>query len=73
MVALKNMRLNPRIKAIRISVAQDACPHCYELMQTYGKDEVPALPHAGCSHPTGCRCCYEPVLEETAIVGKVAK
>jgi hypothetical protein len=72
MVALKRMQTNPRIKGIRVTVAQDACPYCYELLKTYPKTNVPHLPHAGCSHENGCRCFYEPVLEETAIVGKVA-
>lgn len=71
-VALRRMQSNPRIKAIRLTVANDACPHCYELLNTYSKDRVPHLPHEGCSHENGCRCFYEPVLEETAIVGKVA-
>jgi hypothetical protein len=72
-VALKRMRKNPRVKAIRVTVANDACSYCYELLKTYPKDEVPSLPHLGCSHENGCRCFYEPVLEETAIVGKVVK
>jgi len=71
--ALRQFRANPRVKAIRVSVAADACPHCYELLQTFPKDEVPVLPHPGCSHEHGCRCFYEPVLSETAIVGKVVK
>ena len=72
-VALKRMQENPRIRSIRVTVAHDACPYCYELMKTYAKDKVPPLPHAGCSHENGCRCFYEPVLEETAIVGKVVE
>ncbi len=72
-VALKKMQANPRVKAVRVSVAHDACPHCYELLNTYPKDAVPPLPHLGCSHENGCRCFYEPVLAETAIVGKVVK
>lgn len=72
-VALRRLRDNPRVRAIRVSVAYDACPHCYELLKTYPKDEVPPLPHPGCSHKNGCRCFYEPVLEETAIVGKIVK
>ncbi len=70
-VALKKMQANPRVRAIRVSVAHDACPYCYELLKTYPKGKVPALPHEGCSHEEGCRCFYEPVLEDTAIVGKV--
>ena len=72
-VALKRMQENPRVRSIRVTVANDACPHCYELMKTYIKDQVPHLPHVGCSHENGCRCFYEPVLEETAIVGEVVK
>jgi hypothetical protein len=70
-VALKRLQENPRVRSIRVTVANDACPYCYERMNTYAKDRVPHLPHEGCSHVNGCRCFYEPVLEETAIVGKV--
>lgn len=72
-VALKQFRENPRVKAIRVSTAADSCSHCYGSMKTYPKEEVPLLPHAGCSRDNGCRCFYEPVLSETAIVGKVVK
>jgi hypothetical protein len=71
-VALKRMQANPRVRAVRVTVAYDACPHCYEQMNTYLKDKVPPLPHQGCSHENGCRCFYEPVLEEAALVGKIA-
>jgi hypothetical protein len=71
--ALKRMQSNPRISSIRISVANDSCPHCYEMLKTYPKNKVPHLPHEGCSHENGCRCFYEPVLTETAIIGKVAE
>jgi hypothetical protein len=71
-VSLKRMQENPRVRSIRIGVAGDSCSHCYGLMKTYPKNKVPRLPHKGCSHPNGCRCFYEPVLEETAIVGRVA-
>jgi hypothetical protein len=72
-VALKSLQANPRVRAIRVSVANDACSHCYQLLNTYPKDKVPHLPHEGCSHENGCRCFYEPVLEDTAVVGKVAE
>jgi len=70
-VALKRWQDNPRVRAIRVTVADDACPHCYQLLNTYPKDKVPPLPHLGCSHANGCRCFYEPVLEDTAVIGKV--
>lgn len=72
-VALKRMQANLRIRVIRVTVADDACPHCYELLNTYAKSKVPHLPHEGCSHENGCRCFYEPVLDETAIIGQVAE
>ena len=63
-IALQRMQKNPRIRYVRISVAHDACPACMELQGTYPKEEVPVLPVEGCSHGLGCRCMYEPVLEE---------
>ncbi len=63
-VALKKFRENPRVTSIRINVANDACPLCYESRGTFVKEAVPALPHEGCSHGLGCRCTYEPVLSE---------
>ncbi len=63
-VALKKFQANDRIKYIRISVGNDACPACHALQGTYPKDEVPHLPHTGCSHSEGCRCFYEPFLEQ---------
>ena len=72
-VALARFRANPRVKAVRVTVAGDACPLCYGAMRTYPKDEAKHLPLEGCSHEQGCRCFYEPVLSETAIIGKVEK
>jgi hypothetical protein len=62
--ALKKFQQNPRVSAIRITVAGDACPLCYESRGTFEKNSVPLLPHQGCSHELGCRCAYEPVLNE---------
>ena len=62
MQMLKKFRENPRVIAIRVNVAHDACPACADLAGTYEKDDVPMLPHPGCSHEGGCRCNYEPVL-----------
>lgn len=63
-VALRQYKENPRISLIRINVAGDSCPLCYESRGTFEKDQVPTLPHEGCSHARGCRCTYEPVLNE---------
>jgi len=46
-----------------VVIAKDACPACEATAGAYDFDEAPALPVAGCSHPGGCRCRYEPVLD----------
>jgi hypothetical protein len=63
-LARKNYQANPRIKLLRVSVMHDACPACQQVEGAYQKDEVPKLPIDGCSHPRGCRCFYQPYLEE---------
>ncbi len=60
--ALKDMQSNPRVSQIRLIVAHDACPACRQNEGTYAKNATPKLPVDGCSHSTGCRCFYEPVL-----------
>jgi hypothetical protein len=63
-VALKKFKANPRVEAIIVSVAEDACPACQQLQGSYPKDQAPTLPIEGCSHTLGCRCFYQPVLTE---------
>ena len=63
-VALKRFKDNPRVLAVRVSAPADACPVCQGVKGTYPKDQVPRLPTMGCSHPAGCLCFYEPVLDE---------
>jgi hypothetical protein len=64
-VALKAMRANSRVRAVRISVDADACPACQAAFGTFSKDEVVIdLPVEGCSHTGGCRCVYAPILDE---------
>ena len=48
---------------VRILSARDACPVCRASAGAYAFDEVPELPHEGCSHADGCRCYYAPVLD----------
>ena len=62
MEALKNFKENPRVKNIRLITYADCCPVCASFEGTYDKEEVPPLPIQGCSHPNGCRCFYEPML-----------
>lgn len=63
-VALRQLQENPRVIYVRISVAYDCCPACRQMEGAYAKDSAPALPVEGCSHVNGCRCFYQPVLEE---------
>ncbi len=60
--ALKKLQENPRVISIRLIVAADACPVCTAHQGTYEKFATPSLPLEGCSHPNGCRCFYEPML-----------
>ncbi|GAP20198.1 hypothetical protein LTAR_00386 [Leptolinea tardivitalis] len=62
--ALKKYRSNPRVQSLRVAVAADCCPACRKLEGTYSKEDVPILPAKGCSHENGCRCFYEPILNE---------
>jgi hypothetical protein len=48
---------------VRILANHDCCPACRAHEGAYNFDEVPELPVEGCSHPTGCRCMYAPVLD----------
>jgi len=48
---------------VRVMASRDSCPVCVELAGAYTFDEAPLLPQEGCSHPQGCRCHYEPVLD----------
>ena len=63
-VAFLNHKNNSRISAIRISVSEDACPACQQMRGNYTKENIPLLPTPGCSHENGCRCFYDPVLDE---------
>lgn len=61
---LKRLQNNPRVTSVRVVVARDACLSCQDHAGVYAKDKVPVLPVAGCSHDNGCRCFYEPILNE---------
>ena len=63
-VALKRLQENSRVKTIRLVVAHDACPACQAVEGTYEKELTPRLPVEGCSEKYGCRCFYEPTLDE---------
>lgn len=63
-VQLKELIANPRVIAIRISVAKTACITCREIEGVYSKETVPSLPIEGCSNSYGCVCSYAPILDE---------
>jgi hypothetical protein len=63
-MALKKLQENERVQYIRLAVASDCCPACRIAERTYKKNETPSLPVPGCSHHLGCRCFYQPVLNE---------
>ncbi len=63
-VALRKFKENPRVNAVNVIVHGDACPACQAIQGTYPKDQVPRLPVEGCSCEKGCRCFYQPLLEE---------
>ena len=63
-VSLKKLIANPRVFAINLATGEDACPACQAIQGTYSKEKAPILPVEGCSHPNGCRCFYQPLLEE---------
>ena len=62
-VSLKRMQENTRVGYVRIIVGGNCCPACRQAEGAYAKESVPKLPIEGCSHPNGCRCYYQPVLE----------
>jgi hypothetical protein len=63
-LARQKMQANDRVTKIRVSVQGDCCPACAAVQGAYDKTSVPILPVEGCSHGLGCRCFYEPVLNE---------
>ena len=63
-VALKKFQENPRVKYVRISVSADCCPACREAEGAYDIDDVPRIPIEGCSQKNGCRCFYQPFLND---------
>jgi hypothetical protein len=63
-VAINRFQANPRVRNVRLVVMKDACPACQQIEGTYPKDAVPSLPAEGCSHHLGCRCFYQPFLDE---------
>jgi uncharacterized protein (UPF0212 family) len=62
--ALARFQDNVRVSMVRVSVADDCCPACASMQGAYSKEKAPILPQPACSSPNGCRCFYEPVLND---------
>ena len=53
------------VKEVQILSRDDSCDECKKMAEkTYTLLNAPELPHENCTHPTGCRCTYIPVLYE---------
>ena len=63
-MTLKKFKENPRVLYVRVTVGYDCCPACLEAEGAYQKDKAPKLPIEGCSHALGCRCFYQPFLDD---------
>lgn len=61
--ALENIK-NGLATKVRILAHHDCCPYCEAMEGAFSFEDVPVLPHDECSHPGGCRCSYEPVLDQ---------
>ena len=61
--ALERIRDGGVATRVRILTFDDCCPLCRAYEGAYAFEDAPDLPHEGCSHPRGCRCHYEPVLD----------
>jgi hypothetical protein len=64
--ALQHLMASPRVSGIYIVSPTFACPVCRGLQGTYYKnsENIPTLPHEGCSCPNGCVCQFEPLSFE---------
>jgi RNA polymerase subunit RPABC4/transcription elongation factor Spt4 len=64
--ALRSIRESPRVNHVTVVAPDPACPVCRKRAGTFPKnsDQVPVLPHEGCSCPNGCPCRYEPLVVE---------
>lgn len=61
--ALKKIREGGVATKVRILIHPDACPVCFAIEGAYEFDDVPVIPHEGCSRPGGCNAYYAPVLD----------
>lgn len=63
---LEQIRKSPRASKVYIVAPDRTCPMARQIQGTYPKDseDIPELPHEGCSNPDGCVCRYEPFVDE---------
>ena len=65
--AYQELMASPRVSAMYIVAPPYACPVCRGGQGTYYKsnpENIPLLPHEGCSCPQGCICRYEGLMAE---------
>ncbi len=63
-VALSKFQQNSRVMYVRVAVFDNCCPACRQAEGAYPKEAAPKLPVEGCSTQNGCRCFYQPFLED---------
>lgn len=64
--ALRSIRESPRASHVYVVAPAHACPVCRARQGSFPKfsEDLPELPHEGCSCPSGCMCRYEPLVVE---------
>ena len=51
------------ISGVQILCAHSSCDYCKSKAGQYNFENVPKLPHDGCTHDKGCRCCYTAIVK----------
>jgi len=61
---LKGYSEDEFITRVEIMCLDDSCRVCKAVAKrTYPLNKAPLIPIDGCTHESGCRCCYTPIVE----------
>jgi|GEM_PF-1704707 len=61
---LKQFAENEFVNKVEIMCQDDSCRKCKAVAgKRYPLKKAPLIPIDGCTHESGCRCCYAPVVE----------
>lgn len=61
---LAKWRAQGTVSAFRTLATKDSCPYCKDAERFMFPIQLAhPLPHAGCTHPYGCRCTLIPVVD----------